>query len=107
MKSANSSYCQGVKQLPNNCQAIGKQLQTIAKQLQTIAERYKFKLTDPIADIPKEALEVILHGGKESFKIQSKAAGVTRNYQIDFEGIVSFIENQYKNTDSSSINIFA
>ena len=79
----------------------------IFKQLQTIAERYKFKLTDPIADIPKEALEVILHGGKESFKIQSKAAGVTRNYQIDFEGIVSFIENQYKNTDSSSIKRWA
>ncbi|CAM1342937.1 UvrABC system protein A [Tenacibaculum amylolyticum] len=79
----------------------------IFKQLQTIAERYKFKLTDPINSIPKDALEVILHGGKESFKIQSKAAGVTRSYEIDFEGIVSFIQNQYKNTDSSSIKRWA
>ena len=79
----------------------------IFKQLQTIAERYNFKLTDPISAIPKEALEIILHGGKETFKVQSKAAGVTRSYQIDFEGIVSFIENQYKNTDSSSIKRWA
>ena len=79
----------------------------IFKQLQTIAERYAFKLTDPISEIPNEALQIILHGGKETFKVESKAAGVTRSYQIDFEGIVSFIESQYKNTDSSSIKRWA
>ena len=79
----------------------------IFKQLQNIAERYKFKLTDPIDKIPEEALEVILNGGKESFKIQSKTAGVTRSYDIDFEGIISFITNQYKNSDSSSIKRWA
>ena len=79
----------------------------IFKQLQTIAERYAFKLTDPISEIPNEALEIILNGGKETFKVESKAAGVTRSYQIDFEGIVSFIESQYKNTDSSSIKRWA
>ncbi|TCI91835.1 excinuclease ABC subunit UvrA [Tenacibaculum sp. M341] len=79
----------------------------IFKQLQTIAERYKFKLTDPINTISKEALDVILNGGKERFKIESKTAGVTRNYEIDFEGIIPFIKNQYKNTDSSSIKRWA
>ena len=79
----------------------------IFKQIQTIAERYKFKLTDAIADIPKEALDVILNGGKETFKINAKSAGVTRNYEIDFEGIISFIENQYKNAESSSIKRWA
>ncbi|WP_299625808.1 excinuclease ABC subunit UvrA [uncultured Tenacibaculum sp.] len=79
----------------------------IFKQLQNIAERYKFKLTDPINKIPKEALDVILNGGKETFKIQSKTAGVTRSYEIDFEGIISFITNQYKNSDSSSIKRWA
>ncbi|WP_435254409.1 excinuclease ABC subunit UvrA [Tenacibaculum sp. A30] len=79
----------------------------IFKQLQTIAERYNFKLTDPIKSIPKEAMEVILHGGKEKFEIQSKAAGVTRNYEIDFEGIIAFIENQYNNSESTSIKRWA
>ena len=56
----------------------------IFKQIENIAERYNFKLTDAIKDIPKEALEVILNGGNESFQIASKTVGVTRNYKIDF-----------------------
>ncbi|MCF2876328.1 MULTISPECIES: excinuclease ABC subunit UvrA [unclassified Tenacibaculum] len=79
----------------------------IFKQLQSIAERYKFKLSDPINKIPKEAMEIILNGGKEKFEIKSKAAGVTRKYEIDFEGIISFIQNQYKNAESSTIKRWA
>ena len=79
----------------------------IFKQIEHIAERYKFKLTDAIKDIPKEALEMILNGGNESFQITSKTVGVTRNYKIDFEGIVSFIENQHNNAESTSIKRWA
>lgn len=79
----------------------------IFKQIQNIAERYQFKLTDAIKDIPKEALDIILNGGNESFEIESKTVGVTRNYKIDFEGIISFIENQYNNAESSSIKRWA
>ena len=55
--------------------------------IETIAKRYNFKLSDPIADLPKEALEVILHGGKETFAVASKSLGVTRKYKIDYEGM--------------------
>ncbi|WP_439132598.1 excinuclease ABC subunit UvrA [Polaribacter sp.] len=79
----------------------------IFKQIQNIAERYQFKLTDAIKDIPKKALDIILNGGNETFKIESKTVGVTRNYKIDFEGIVAFIENQYKNAESTSIKRWA
>ncbi|WP_420552653.1 excinuclease ABC subunit UvrA [Tenacibaculum aiptasiae] len=79
----------------------------IFKQLQSIAERYKFKLSDPINKIPKEAMDVILNGGKEKFEIKSKTAGVTRKYEIDFEGIISFIQSQYKNAESSTIKRWA
>ncbi|UMB53786.1 excinuclease ABC subunit UvrA [Lutibacter sp. A64] len=87
---------------------IGEQKNSwIFKQLQLIAERYKFQLTDPISKIPKEALEVILNGGNEKFEIASKTMGITRNYEIDFEGILNFIENQYKASDSTSIKRWA
>ena len=79
----------------------------IFKQIQNIAERYQFKLTDAIKDIPEDALNIILNGGNESFKIESKTVGVTRNYKIDFEGIISFIENQYNNAESTSIKRWA
>ena len=79
----------------------------IFKQLQLIADCYKFQLSDPISKIPNEALAIILNGGNEKFNISSKSMGVTRTYEIDFEGIINFIENQYKLSDSTSIKRWA
>ena len=79
----------------------------IFKQLQLIADRYHFKLSDPIKSIPEEALQIILNGGNEKFSIASKTIGITRNYEIDFEGITAFIENQYKLSESTSIKRWA
>ena len=79
----------------------------IFKQLQLIADRFHFNLNDPIHKIPKEALEIILHGGNERFEINSKTLGVTRNYEIDFEGVTAFISSQYDNSDSASIKRWA
>ncbi len=77
------------------------------KQLELIAERFKFTLATPISKIPKDALDVILYGGNEKFNVVSKNAGVTRNYEIDFEGIISFISNQFKESNSTSIKRWA
>ena len=79
----------------------------IFKQLQLIADRYHFKLSDSIKSIPEEALQIILNGGNEKFSISSKTIGITRNYEIDFEGITAFIENQYKLSESTSIKRWA
>ncbi|MFD2727771.1 excinuclease ABC subunit UvrA [Hyunsoonleella rubra] len=79
----------------------------IFKQFETIAQRFDFKLTDPYKSIPEEAKEMILFGGKEKFSVESKTLGVTRNYNIDFEGVANFIENQYKTADSTSLKRWA
>ena len=79
----------------------------IFKQLLLISERYNFQLSDPISEIPKKALEIILYGGQDKFEIASKALGITRNYNIDFEGIINFIEQQYFNSESTSIKRWA
>lgn len=79
----------------------------IFKQLELIAKRYKFKLSDPYKSIPESAKSFILYGGKDQFDEHSKSLGVTRNYNIDFEGIANFIESQYKNSDSKSLRRWA
>ena len=79
----------------------------ISKQIDLIAERYNFKLTTPIKDIPKEALDIILHGGNEKFEVISKQAGITRTYEINFEGIANFIQYQFNKTESISIKRWA
>lgn len=77
------------------------------KQLEIIAEKYKFSLNDPINKIPAEAMDIILNGGQESFSVVSKVAGITKNYKIDFEGILNFIKNQFEESDSATIKRWA
>lgn len=77
------------------------------KQLEIIGEKYGFKLTDAIDSISDEAMEMILNGGNEKFSVISKAAGVTKEYKIDFEGIAKFIKNQFDDSNSSSIKRWA
>ena len=79
----------------------------IFKQLELIAQRHNFKLTDPINKISKNALNLILYGGKDKFSVKSKSLGVSRDYSIDFDGIVNFIEHQFNNTESNSIRRWA
>ena len=79
----------------------------IFKQLELIALRFNFALMDPINKIPKEALDIILHGGKEKFTVNSKELGVKRNYSIDFEGIANFVQSTYDNSDSTSLKRWA
>ena len=77
------------------------------KQIETIAQRYEFELTDPINTIPVEALDIILHGGAESFEVDSKTLGVKRQYKIDYEGISNFLKNQFEEAESTSIKRWA
>ena len=76
-------------------------------QLKNISSKYNFDIKDPIKKIPKKALDIILFGGKEKFEIISKSLGLTRTYSIDFEGIVSFIENQYSFSESKKLKSWA
>ncbi|HLU51314.1 MAG TPA: excinuclease ABC subunit UvrA, partial [Flavobacteriaceae bacterium] len=79
----------------------------LSKQLELIAERFKFKLSDPFENLPQEAVDMILYGGKEKFEVISKELGVTRTYKIDFEGIVNFIQSTFESNESVSLQRWA
>ena len=79
----------------------------IFKQLELIAQRYNFKLTDPFHKIPQEAKDIIFYGTDEKFEIASKTLGITRNYRIEFEGIVTFIKNTFEDNESRSLTRWA
>ena len=79
----------------------------INKQLDLIAKRYKFDLKDPISEIPKKAIKVILEGAEESFKVTNATMGITHDYYLNFEGISNFISYQYHNADSPSLKRWA
>ena len=75
----------------------------IFKQFETIAQRFDFSLGTAWKDIPEEAKQIILYGGKDKFTVESKILGVARNYNIDFEGVANFIEAQYKSNSTSLV----
>ena len=64
-------------------------------------------MTDPIKNIPVEAMEIILNGGKDSFSVASKILGITKEYKIDFEGISNFIKNQFDDAATAALKRWA
>lgn len=62
-------------------------------QLEAIASKYGFSLSDPINELPEEALNVILYGSEEQFKLKHPNLGLSSSYFLSFEGVVSFVQN--------------
>tara|TARA_B100000795_G_scaffold65161_1_gene44200 strand:- start:3469 stop:6294 length:2826 start_codon:yes stop_codon:yes gene_type:complete len=79
----------------------------INKQLDLIAKRFKFDLKVPVSEIPKKAIDVILNGAEESFKVVNSTMGITQNYYLNFEGISNFISYQYNDAESPSLKRWA
>ena len=79
----------------------------VFSQMELIADRFEFKLSEPVNKIPKEAMDMILFGGKEKFSKESKALGITREFKIDFEGVATFIETTFNTNDSTSLKRWA
>ena len=75
--------------------------------LELISQRFNFKLTDPFKDISKDAKELIFYGGNDKFDVPSKTLGITRNYKIDFEGVVHFIQNTFDASETTSLKRWA
>ena len=73
------------------------------RQIEAIADRYRFKLTDPIKDIPEEAMNTILYGSDEVFKVKPAYEGGSAAYSVSFDGIVNLLARQEEENDSPSL----
>lgn len=79
----------------------------IFNQLEAIGIKHGFTLTTPVKDIPDEAISTILYGSNESFQVKKEYLGITSTYTLNFEGVINFISNQYKENQSSEIKRWA
>ena len=70
------------------------------KQLRSLAKKYKFTFSTPIEDIPKKALDIILHGGGEALKVSTKYQHQEYTYSLTYDGLVKMLENWSVNTTS-------
>ncbi|RLD36503.1 MAG: excinuclease ABC subunit A, partial [Bacteroidetes bacterium] len=63
-------------------------------QLEAIGQKYGFDLDTAIKDIPDHALDIIINGSEESFKLKNISLGISSNYFLSFDGIVNYVTNQ-------------
>ena len=75
----------------------------IFKQMEAIGEKYSFDLNTPIKEIPEHAINLILYGSDELFRVKNDYLGITSSYALNFEGIVSFINTQNAESSASGI----
>lgn len=78
----------------------------IFRQLEAIGEKYEFTLKDPIADISEDAMNVILYGSSEVFKVKDERSSGS-SYSLSFEGIINFISRQSEEGDSKALQKWA
>ncbi|MBM3405315.1 MAG: excinuclease ABC subunit UvrA [Bacteroidetes bacterium] len=75
----------------------------IFKQIEAIGDKFGFDLNTPIRDIPDVAINTILYGSDEVFKVKHEYAGVSSTYTLTYQGVVNFILNQYAESPSAGI----
>jgi len=75
---------------------IGEYRETwIFQMLKALGKKKEFSLSDPIEKLPKEVLDIILHGSDEllTVPVQYNKWNV-QNYQVTFDGIIKMLEEQ-------------
>ncbi len=77
------------------------------KQLRAIAKRFKFSFATPITDIPQEALQIILHGGDDSFNIRLPYSKHDFTYNLPQEGLYNMLVRWYNDTSSERVRKWA
>ena len=74
--------------------------------LVALARKVGFSLDTPIKDLPKKAVDAILHGVGSSLKLSyENRSGNKRSYEVDFEGVVGWVERSHKETTSDFTRI--
>ncbi len=71
---------------------------------EALAQKYKFKLTTPVKDLPAEVVDVILYGTKgEKLKLTYDRESGQGTLNQAFEGICNNLQRRYKETQSDGM----
>jgi excinuclease ABC subunit A len=73
----------------------------IFSQLEAIGNTYHFTLDTPFEEIDDDAVNIILYGSDELFKV--KTEGSSEGYSVAFEGIANFIIKQAEENPSPAM----
>ena len=77
------------------------------QQLRGIAKKYNVSFYTAVKDIPQEAMQIILHGGDNSFPVKVNYGDSDISYNIAVEGLLNMLKRWYENTTSEKIRQWA
>jgi len=77
------------------------------QQLRAISKKYNFTFSTPINKIPKKVLEMILHGGDDSFDVKSVYSQNDFVYNLANEGLMNMLVRWHKDSTSEKIRQWA
>ncbi|MDL2227628.1 excinuclease ABC subunit UvrA [Bacteroidales bacterium OttesenSCG-928-K03] len=75
----------------------------IFNQIEAIGLKFGFTMNSTIEELSEEAINVILFGAKEKFSVKNSYIGINLDYDVNFDGIVNFLEEQEKMPDYLSL----
>ena len=73
-------------------------------QLEAIGRKYGFTLNDPIEDISEDAMNIILYGSDETFRLAETPMGTT-GYVMSFDGVVAYISRDDDDSEKAKKKI--
>lgn len=79
----------------------------IFQQIELLGEKYGFKLTSPLSEIPDEVIDVILYGTNEHLEVKSESLGLTKSYNIKFDGVANILMEQFEDGGSTNYQRWA
>ncbi len=75
----------------------------IFKQLEGIGQVHGFTLDTPIHELSEKALDIIFYGTTDTVTVKNEYLGITDTYDLNYEGLVNFIENQAEEASGKNI----
>ncbi len=71
----------------------------IFKKIESILKKHKISIKKPVAEIPREVLDIILYGSKETIQVASTKYPGT-DWHTTFEGIIPFMQKMMNESSS-------
>ncbi len=68
--------------------------------LLAVAKKHNFSIYSPLKDLPKKALDIIMRGDDNEYKVKYSSSSFSGSYNMKFEGIATNLERRYAETTS-------
>lgn len=68
--------------------------------LLAVAKKHNFSIYSPLKDLPKKALDILMRGDDNEYKVKYSSSSFSGSYNMKFEGIATNLERRYAETTS-------